>query len=90
MAYRCDGSRLDVIFHAFTSESLGESNKAHLRGTIVGLSHISIQPCCARSIDDPAEFLLSEVGPGSSCARECTVDMDMGNCVPFLLTEGKL
>lgn len=86
MAYRCDGRRPDVIFHAFTSESLGESNKTHLRGAVVGLSHISIQSRCAGGVDDTAKFLLSEVGPGSFCARESPLDVDKSDCVPFLLT----
>lgn len=90
MAYRCDGGRLDVVFGTFISKGLGKSNKTHLRGTVVGLSHISIQPCCASGIDNTAEFLLSEVGPGSFCTRECTFEVDKGDCIPFLLTERKL
>ena len=72
------------------SKGLGKSNKTHLRGTVVGLSHISIQPCCASGVDNTAEFLLSEMGPCSFCARECTFDVDKSDCVPFLLIEGKL
>jgi hypothetical protein len=72
------------------SKGLGKSNKAHLRGTVVGLPHIPIQPCRASGVDDTAEFLLSEMGPGSFCARECTFDVDKSDCVPLLLTECKL
>ena len=72
------------------SKGLGKSNKTHLRGTVVGLAHIAVQPCCASSVDNTAEFLLSEVWPGSFCARECTFEVDKGDSIPFLSNEGKL
>lgn len=46
---------------------------------------LTIDSSCASGVNDPAKLLLAEDGPGGLGARESTVQMNLGDLVPFLV-----
>lgn len=80
-----NSSRSDVVLRTLLRKRLCEPNKTHLSRTVVRLANIAIESRRARGVDDASKLLRTEVRPGGLGARECTLDMNELDEVPFCI-----
>ena len=99
--YWSNSSRPDTIFCALASKGLGESNEAHLRGAVIGLTKVTyenvrsgmrnklksrtVEASSTSSVDNATKLLLAEEWPSGLCASECALQMNLRDLIPFLV-----